>query len=302
MIRLSSNEALDAYERARHRLPAPRRSAPAPMEAETLAEIADGFDAVLLDAYGVLNIGNSAIPGTADRIKALRKRGKQVIVVSNAASLVHEDLCRKYRDLGYDFEDGDIVSSRAALAVALQASEPRTWGVMAPTGARLDDLPLDRAIPLGDDREAYDRAEGILLIGSDGWTEARQTLLEESLRAAPRPVLVANPDIVAPRDDGFSTEPGYFAHLLADRSGIVPEFYGKPFRNIFDLAFARIDDGVPPSRVLMVGDSLHTDILGAQGAGTASALVADFGFFEGLDIPSAIARTAIVPDFIIRRP
>ena len=38
----------------------------------------------------------------------------------------------------------------------------------------------------------------------------------------------------------------------------------------------------------MVGDSLHTDILGAQAAGVASALVARYGFFAGQDVDSAI--------------
>ncbi|MFD0980461.1 HAD-IIA family hydrolase [Tropicimonas aquimaris] len=302
MIRLTSAEAFEAYERARSRLPVPRQSSAAPVEAATLAEIADRFDVLLLDAYGVLNIGNSAIPGTAERIEALRRSGKRVLVVSNAASLTQQDLGEKYHRLGYDFDVADIVSSRAALAVALEAQPPRCWGVMAPPETRLDDLRSARMIPLGDDPAAYAEADGFLLVGSDGWTEARQAVLEDSLRAAPRPLLVANPDIIAPRDEGFSAEPGYFAHRIADRLGIEPAFYGKPFANIYDLALARIGREVPPSRVLMVGDSLHTDILGAQTVGVASALVAEFGFFEGLDIPNAIARTAIVPDFIIRRP
>ena len=64
--------------------------------------------------------------------------------------------------------------------------------------------------------------------------------LEASLRARPRPLVIANPDLVAPRETGLSLEPGYYAHLLADRLGIGPEFFGKPFKNIFDLAFARL--------------------------------------------------------------
>ena len=39
-------------------------------------------------------------------------------------------------------------------------------------------------------------------------------------------------------------------------------------------------------------DSLHTDILGAQAAGVASALVARYGFFAGQDVDSAIERSA----------
>ena len=52
----------------------------------------------------------------------------------------------------------------------------------------------------------------------------------------------------------------------------------------------------------MVGDSLHTDILGAQAAGVASALVTDFGFLAGQDVGDAIAQTGIVPDVILPSP
>ena len=116
-----------------------------------------------------------------------------------------------------------------------------------------------------------------------------------------RPVRVANPDIVAPREIGFSAEPGYFAHRLADLSGIEPRFFGKPFTNIFDLAFARLGD-VNRSRVLMVGDSLHTDILGAHAAGVSSALISDFGFFADHDTTTAIQQSGIVPDYVATRP
>jgi hypothetical protein len=42
-------------------------------------------------------------------------------------------------------------------------------------------------------------------------------------------------------------------------------FFGKPFPAIFNMARERIRPGVPDERVLMVGDTLHTDILGGTG-------------------------------------
>jgi len=71
--------------------------------------------------------------------------------------------------------------------------------------------------------------------------------------------------------------------------------------NIFDLAFARLD-GPDLSRVVMVGDSLHTDILGGQVAGVKSALIAGFGFFGGADVDGPIARSGLRPDYILERP
>ena len=52
----------------------------------------------------------------------------------------------------------------------------------------------------------------------------------------------------------------------------------------------------------MVGDSLHTDILGAQTAGIASVLISGYGFFAGQDTSDAIDASGIIPDYVATRP
>lgn len=301
MISLTADEAFAAYEAVRHRLPKAVVPHSPPRHVATLAEIADAFDVFLLDAFGVLNIGETAIPGTAGRIADLRAAGKTVSVVSNAASLPAPKLLKKYRQLGFQFDLTDIVTSRMALAVAISEHHDLRWGVMAPDGSLFDDLGAMDLVLLGDDPRTFDEVEGFVLMGSGAWTPLRQSLLENALRAQPRTVLVANPDIVAPREHGFSQEPGFFAHQLADRVGIDPVFFGKPFPSVFDLALSRLGT-VDKSRVIMVGDSLHTDILGAQTSGISSALISDYGFFAGMDVENAMRRADIYPDFVVSRP
>lgn len=298
---MSTETAFEVYESVRHRLPVVRPSAAGFQRVATLADIADVFDVFLLDAFGVLNIGEAAIPGTPERIANLKAAGKRVLVVSNAAGFPHAALMEKYSRLGYDFAPEDVITSRVTLLAGLNGRKNLHWGLMATRSTGLRDLEDLTLTYLEEDPAAYDAVEGFLLVGSAAWTEERQALLENALRKHTRPVLVGNPDIVAPRETGFSVEPGHFAHRLADRTGISPEFYGKPFPDIFDLAFKRLGN-VDRSRVLMVGDSLHTDILGARTVGIASALVADYGFFAGQDAEKAVLATGIVPDFIVQRP
>lgn len=298
---ISTDMAFDAYEAIRHRLPPVDPSAEGPRYAATLEEIADGFDVFLLDAFGVLNIGDSAIPGTCDRIETFRAAGKRVLVVSNAAGFPHAALMEKYSKLGYEFAPEDVITSRVALLAGLNGRRDVQWGLMATRSTGLRDLEDLNLIYLEEDPDAYTAVDGFLLVGSAAWTEERQTLLEAALKDRPRPVLVGNPDIVAPRESGFSIEPGHFAHRLADSTGVKPEFYGKPFAEIYDIAFERLGP-VDRSRVLMVGDSLHTDILGARTVGIASALIADYGFFAGHDAGKAVSASGIVPDFIVGRP
>ncbi len=300
-MQMTMRSAFDAYEAVRHRLPSVSRTA-ALQRRKDLSELADEFDVFLLDAFGVLNIGETAIPGTPERIRTLQRAGKQVLVLTNAASYPHAALLAKYQRLGYQFEPEDVISSRHALLSHLENESTRTWGLMAPNALGREDLEAFNTISLGVDPIAYDHAEGFLLLGSADWTTTHQHLLLESLAKCPRPVLVGNPDIVAPREHGFSTEPGCFAHDLADATGIEPEFFGKPFQNIFDLAFERLGKGFERDRIVMVGDSLHTDILGGQAAAIKSALIAGYGFFAGHPVEGPISDSGIEPDFILDRP
>ncbi|MFD1341507.1 HAD-IIA family hydrolase [Litorisediminicola beolgyonensis] len=298
---MTSDAALAAYEAARARLPDAPSPVAAPERVASLADLAPRFDAFFLDAFGVLNVGEDAIPGAPERIAALQDAGKRVLVVSNAAGFPHDRLMEKYARLGFKFAPEDVVTSRKALAVAVGDGAGRRWGLMVSDGvdaAEFDALDHRR---LRDDPEDYDTVDAVLMIGSATWTEERQSLLEAALLERPRPVLVGNPDIVAPRAEGFSVEPGSYAHRLADRTGVAPEFYGKPFANIFDLAFARVPD-VPRERIVMVGDSLHTDILGARVAGIAAALVTDHGFPSGRDLDLDTDATGIRPDYVMGSP
>ncbi len=301
MMSITADQALDAYEAARHRLPTTTPKQGATERVASLSAIADRFDVFLLDAFGVLNVGETVIPGAPESVEELQSRGKRVLVVSNAASVDSADLLKKYRSLGFPFAREDIVTSRETLSSMMNGNRERLWGVVAPAAADLSDLGLRQTRLLEDDPEPYEACDSVLLIGTGDWTDERQDLLEKALQRQSKPVFVANPDIVAPRETGFSVEPGHIAHRLADIADIEPEFYGKPFANIFDLVFERLGE-VDRSRVVMVGDSLHTDILGARAYGIASALIPGFGFFAGGNADQAIERTGIQPDFVVDRP
>jgi HAD superfamily hydrolase (TIGR01450 family) len=298
---LNTEEAFLAYEAVRDRLPKVTRSAPC-SRSHNLEDIADQFDVFLLDAFGVLNIGETAIEGVPERVSKLQQAGKRVLVVSNSAGASHDNQMARYRRLGYRFAPEDVITSRKSILHALGTELSRQWGLMIGDKTKAEDMEHLYTTYLGDDPGAYDDAEGFLMIGSAAWTEKRQALLEETLLRRPRPVLVGNPDIVAPRETGFSLQPGYFAHRLADRTGIKPQFFGKPFKNIFELAYLQLGDECEASRVAMVGDSLHTDILGGQAAGIKSVLITGWGFFAGSDVDNPIKSSGIMPDYILERP
>lgn len=298
----SAQWAFDAYQQVRASLPTARFSARSG-HAPDLTALIGHFDVFLLDAFGVLNIGERAIPGAIAHVAALQAAGCHVMVVSNAAGYPKRFLMARLARLGFAFAPQEVLSSREVLLDALHHAPSRRWGLMAEARYGLEELERLDARILGDDPADYDAAQEFALLGSGSWTEARQSLLAESLARNPRPVLVGNPDIVAPREGGLSLEPGHFAHRLADLAGVAPRFFGKPYPAIFDMALARVraarPDVTDAARILMVGDTLHTDILGGAAAGLKTALITGHGALAGLDAARAIAEAEIVPDLIL---
>ena len=148
------------------------------------------------------------------------------------------------------------------------------------------------------DANAWD-ADGFLFLSSARWSPLLQARLQAALKANPRPLIVANPEIVAPREDGLTLEPGHFVHDLIDHLGLQAQWFGKPFPDAYAEAKARIP-GIPAHRIAMVGDTLHTDVLGGAAAGMGTILITDHGLFRGHSVAGYIAKSGIRPDVIIK--
>ncbi len=281
------------YEEVRHRLPRadfPRES----RECSGLVEIADQFDAALLDSFGVLNVGDKPIPGARECLAVLRSMGKRLIVLTNAASQAHRATVERYHRLGFDFAPEEIVSSRDVCARRLNGvSSVKRWGAIAACDDGFEDFDADL---VRWDATSPTDVDGLLLLSSANLDGGTLDALEAELRAHPKPLVVANPDLAAPRQEGLSKEPGYYGHGLADRLGLMPEFFGKPYRDAFSDALSKLD-GIAWDRILMVGDTLHTDILGGSAAGVRTVLVKGGGLFAGTSIRPFLAASGIVPDF-----
>jgi glycerol-1-phosphatase len=291
-----AERAFVRYESIRSRLPLARFAAAA-LTLPTLADCADRWDGFVLDAFGVLNVGETPIPGAVARMADLRARGKRLCVLTNAASYTRAGVVAKYHRLGFDFSPAEVVSSRDVATARMAARWPGArWAAIAAEGDTFEDVPatLTDAIAAP---AAFDDADGILFLSSARWTETLQDKLANALARRPRPVVVANPDLVAPREHDLSQEPGLYAHDLIDRLGAEVHWYGKPFADGFDDAVART--GLSPDRLAMVGDTLHTDVLGGAAAGMGTVLVARHGLFRGHDVAGYIARSGIVPDVIV---
>ncbi|MGB0866425.1 MAG: HAD-IIA family hydrolase [Granulosicoccaceae bacterium] len=271
-----------------------------------LLSLREQADVLLLDGFGVLNTGFEAVEGMADQIAQLQRQGVHCLVLSNGATQPVGPMVQKYTDLGYHFAPEDLLTSRDALRVALRrhhAEHPGfLWGVTPTASADHPDLSANlRQLHEAADFEA---ADGILLLSTLRWSARLDWLLYKQLQTSPKPVWVGNPDVCAPFPTYVSREPGQVARALERGLGMKIQYFGKPHGNIYDVAFARVAQltgQIDKSRIVMVGDSPHTDILGARQAGIKSVLIQDHGLLAGQNLRRRLEEARIWPDYVIAK-
>jgi len=269
-----------------------------------LVAVSKDVDVLLLDGFGVLNTGFDPVAGMPAQIAEIQASGVHCIVLSNGATQPAGLMVQKYTDLGYNFSPENVITSRDALRVGL-AEHHRTnpdfvWGLTPTAASAHPDLDGDlRQLRTRADFEAVD---GFILLSTVCWSALHDWWLHSSLRDRARPVWVGNPDVCAPFPDMMSREPGHLSRLLTRDLGIDVKYFGKPHGNVYEVALARVAELVPSidrSRIAMVGDSPHTDILGARQAGLKSVLMQDHGLLADQPLWDRLEQAGIWPDYLI---
>jgi len=292
---LTTQSIFDRYQEVRARFPEVRAREET-LEIKSLLDIADQVDAFVFDAFGVLNVGETMIPGADKRLDQLRERGCAIRILTNAASYDRSGAIAKFKRLGLRVEDDEIITSREA---TLQNLSEGHWGVIAADTDQLSDLPSS-VTRLKDNAAEYDKVDQFLFLSTADWTPSRQNLLEAAMQRRPRSLLIGNADLAAPRDDGFSVEPGHFGHEIADLFPSYVQFFGKPFPEVYDLIEASLPT-LTSNRIAMCGDTLHTDILGAAARGWRTVLVTQDGLFAGYDTQPFSEQARLFADWRLSR-
>ena len=288
---LTTHSIFERYEEIRKRMP--KTSTPKKFQdINSLLDIAEEGYTFVFDAFGVLNVGETLIPGADKRLHQLRSIGCNIRILTNAASYDRNGAIDKFKRLGLSVKADEIVTSRDATLLCLRSG---TWGAIAAPDDQLSDIPND-FIRIGHDQSDFDCVDGFVFLSSFGWTNNQQKLLTQSLLRRQRPVLIANADLVAPRDNGFSLEPGNFGHLLLDQGVKDVSFFGKPFPKVYDLLEQTLGE-VDQDKIIMCGDSLHTDVIGAAARGWKTVLVTRDGLFAGFDTRDFCKRSNLYPDW-----
>lgn len=233
------------------------------------------YDGIVLDLWGVIHDGRKPYPGVGDTLAKLRDGGKKVVMLSNAprrAFAVIDGMTGMGIDRGLYT---DVLSSGE---LAWRALERRDDPWIAALGRRCLHVGPDRDLSLmeGLGLTIIEAPEaGAFVLNTGPWRdEERVSDYEPLLKAAAgagMPMVCANPDIEVIRGGKRIICAGALARRYAELGGDV-RYFGKPdpeaYRACLDLM--GVSD---PARILAVGDSLSTDILGARRAGLDAVLV-----------------------------
>jgi HAD superfamily hydrolase (TIGR01459 family) len=237
----------------------------APTYASGLSEIADRYDVVLCDIWGVIHNGREAFQAACEALSRFNGGPGLVLLISNAPrpnGPVVEQLHEQFAVPQGAF--AEVVTSGDATRVLLAERAPGPAWKIGPDR----DWPLYEG--LGLEEASLDDARFISVTGPfDDENDLPEDYREDFCKAVKRglEMVCANPDIVVQRGDKLIYCGGALAQLYEALDGRVL-MAGKPHPAIYDLALQRAAERlgrpVDRSRVLCIGDGLGTDIRGAN--------------------------------------
>ncbi|USE38436.1 HAD-IIA family hydrolase [Endozoicomonas sp. SCSIO W0465] len=299
MIVLSPDSMNEMYARHLDWYPAIANPPSAPEFIDGLADIMGQFDLVLLDSYGVLCRGSTPIDGAAEAIQQLRANRIPFCVVSNDTLTNRSVAAERYQSRGFDFTGDEVLTSLDITEQYLGGLTNRNHiAVIAPLEHPSNHL-LEGMVRLnGCNGEIPKGIDTLLFLTGAGWTAKMQENLVSTANGRQFELVVGNPDIGAPHGEHVTATPGYFVADLVEQTNqkAKPTLFGKPDRIIFSMAMEQ-HQMTEPSRVLMVGDTLYTDILGGNAMGFKTLLL-QCGVYRHKDIMDVISSTGISPHYI----
>lgn len=277
------------------------------MVPQSFLPLAEKFQAVFLDSYGVLKNYKGLIAGVEDTVAALREKNIAIRVLTNDASRSQEQQIESFSSLGlHGLQTHEVITSGMMAKHFLQ--HKITEGKIAYLGTEnsahyILQSGLEHISVKEIDLDDVDDIAAFVFLDDEGFdwnTDINKTI--NFLRRKNIPVIVANSDKLYPvSKNDVSIAAGGIARLVESMLGRKFLYFGKPDTQMFTYAYNRLKRLAPITKkeILMVGDNLHTDILGGNKFGIQTALVLS-GNTSEQNAEQQIAATGIIPDFVCR--
>lgn len=277
------------------------------MNEVSFISVAEKFKAVFLDSYGVLKNYNGLIDGVQETIDHLRGKGIAIRILTNDASRSQQQQAESFVRLGLKgIDTHEIVTSGMMARQYLQQKilEGKIGYLGTENSAEYILQSGLEHIPVRDvDLNNIDDIAAFVFLDDEGfdWNEDINKTVN-LLRRKNLPVIVANSDKLYPvSKNDVAVATGGIAKLVENMLGKKFIHFGKPDSQMFMYAYDELNlyGSFSKHEILMVGDTLHTDILGGNKFGLKTTLVLS-GNTSEIDADLHINSTGIIPDYICR--
>lgn len=241
--------------------------------------------ALLIDVNGTLRVHGEAVPGAADFLRTLKKRGVPFALFSNNSQHSHAELSAELNELGFALTANDIITSGTVTAEYLHTEgkneitlvgSQRFEKILADHG--ITSVPEAKTVVVGLDKQlTYNTLmhaarliqSGALYVATDG-----------------DPTIMTR-DGVKP---GVGATLAYLKAITARDPDVV---IGKPHAPMLQAALKKFN--TTASQLGIIGDRLYADMKLAQESGLVSALV-----LSGATTQEEVSASQYQPDYVVQ--
>ncbi len=272
---------------------------------DNFKSIVDKYEIVFFDAFGVIKTYQGLVPGIEKTFAYLESQGKEYYIVTNDASRSPVQLAESYHIKGLNAIVPERIISSGMLTkeyLDLKVHDGIVAYLGTPESSHYIESEGLHTLPVSQINESnIDQVNAFIFLDDEGfnWCDDLNKTVN-ILRKRPIPVIVANTDQAYPlTESDVAIAIGGIASMIENIIDKKFIRFGKPDSQMFMFAYDLIRSyrSITKQEILMVGDTLQTDILGANKFGLDTVLVLTGNTLKG-DAAARITATGILPTYI----
>ncbi len=275
------------------------------MKIKSFKSVVSKYKVVYFDAFGVLKNYQGIIEGIDRTFAYLKEHNIDFYILTNDASRSPEQLAQGYQNAGINDITPDKIISSGMLARQYLRYKVKN-GTVAYLGTGnsahyLRDLGLETVSISDVSLDDMEDIGALVFLDDEGFdwnTDINKTI--NLLRRKNIPVIVANTDTAYPLSKkDIAVAIGGLADMVENIVGKRFIRFGKPDAQMFIFAYEHVMKNKKVSRreMLMVGDTLDTDILGGNKFGLDTVLVLSGNTLSD-QVSFRIRSSGIIPTYI----
>lgn len=239
----------------------------------------NSIQAVLCDIGGVLYVGDNAIKGAIQAIEHIKEK-YPIRFLTNTTQKTSQEVIQKLQRLGFDIQNYEVITALDITKMILKEQKSDALFLLT-----------DNAKRFFNDLAKYNKKYVVIGDAQENFSYQNLNLAFRELMDGKKLLAIAKNKYFLETDNKLSLDAGGFVNALEFASGVKAQIIGKPSKDFYHLACKSM--GIEPNHIVMIGDDINSDILGAKEAGLQTILVKT-GKFRPSDLKLNIKPDAIL--------